>query len=587
MFWPLDTLWLVSGAALTATLVVALRPAQPGLRTLLVLLACIASATFCYGMGLLAPDLAGKRAWTVLLLLLVLDQVRLERSVGPRFWGLALSIPVVTLLANWTNEWHHLYYLSVSVEPGSGMAYFSRQHGPLYWMFHAHVLGVLASATILLLRHWPAATLQLQRSSRALLAVLVLMIVMEGLHLFRFAFAQTLLLRFLGTAVVVTLIAWALLRWQFLDLSPVARGAVFEHMSEAFIVLDRKGAITDFNENARLWLGCSEASYGEPYQRLPALAGILLAGNRPIAPVDLGNRLVRFNVNVLRDRRGSDLGWLLLGRDDTRQQKAERALKRAYVECARRLQKALAESVRVQEEEQRRIGQELHDSVCQDLAGLSRATESFTNILQPLDNPALLARSRDLARETGRILRRTRTLAHDLALTDLGFLNFEAALESFTAHAEQWLGVSVELNLDRSVTIGEKEAACHLLRIIREAVVNAARHGQARTVWVDVVRRGSDLSFTISNDGQPLPSPGSLREGLGLRQMHLRARLLGGTLTLTQQPDGPVQLQLIIAEAGLHLPAEERFSNSTPPPYVSPPGPNRAPDVLKPSPQPA
>ena len=63
MFWPLDTLWLVVGGALAAALLVALRPAQPGSRVLVVTLVFIANSTFCYSMGLLARGAEAKRAW--------------------------------------------------------------------------------------------------------------------------------------------------------------------------------------------------------------------------------------------------------------------------------------------------------------------------------------------------------------------------------------------------------------------------------------------------------------------------------------------------------------------------------------------
>jgi signal transduction histidine kinase len=89
-------------------------------------------------------------------------------------------------------------------------------------------------------------------------------------------------------------------------------------------------------------------------------------------------------------------------------------------------------------------------------------------------------------------------------------------------------------------------------------VVNASRHGHAKKVWVAILKQNSNLLITISNDGLPLPPKDKVREGLGLRQMQMRARLLGGTLTLQNQPPNSVLLELVIPESLLLLPAEDR-----------------------------
>ena len=269
----------------------------------------------------------------------------------------------------------------------------------------------------------------------------------------------------------------------------------------------------------------------------------------------------------MRSRGGRLAGWLLLGRDDTLEHAAQAALQQAHDACARNLQRALAQSVRLQEEEQRRLGHEIHDSLCQELAGLCRCADQLAaGVWQP-DSPEFRQQAAVLARETSRILKATRTLAHDLALTDLGFLSFEESLAEFSTHAENWLGIhwlgiQLETNLDEDVAIHDKELACVLLRIIREAVVNAVRHGHAQRVWVDVVRKAGQLAVSVSNNGLPLPPAAELREGLGLRQMRMRSQLLGGRLSLRNQPSGCVVMELTVPEAFLSLPAEERISEA-------------------------
>jgi len=60
----------------------------------------------------------------------------------------------------------------------------------------------------------------------------LLLLLMDLFHLSRLPFEQSAVMRFLGGAGLVLLVGWALLRWQLLDLAPLARAAVFEHIRE-------------------------------------------------------------------------------------------------------------------------------------------------------------------------------------------------------------------------------------------------------------------------------------------------------------------------------------------------------------------
>ena len=569
MFWPLDTLWLAVGGAIAVAVLAALRPAQSGSRVLFFTMLCIASSLFCYSMGLIAPDHPTKLAWNKaeyateplvpgLIMVLALYHVRNQRWLRPLPLLALFCVPLFAIGANWTNDWHHLYYKSTSLGSTGVGTYLRRVRGPIFWLLHVYVLSILGLAAGLLLKHWRHAPRRQRRGSMAFFISAGLLFVLDSMHLFHFTMEQTLIMPYLGATALLGLLGWAMLRWRLLDLAPLSRSVLLEHMTEALLVLDKSGSVLDFNQKAIDWLGCSDSTYGKVIHEIPGLSQLRIDIPKPPAlSLRVGSRLLRFIVAPFLDRRGKVAGWVLLGRDETREHEASLALRAAYTDCARALQQALTQAVRVQEEEQRRVGQDLHDSICQDLAGLTRSIDLLASLPHP--PPAdFQPRLQELARESSRILKATRTLAHDLALTDLGFLSFEDSLSAFAEHAEVWLGISVDLNLDDDVSIRDKEVSCLLLRIIREAVVNASRHGHAKKVWVAILKQNSNLLITISNDGLPLPPKDKVREGLGLRQMQMRARLLGGTLTLQNQPPNSVLLELVIPESLLLLPAEDR-----------------------------
>jgi signal transduction histidine kinase len=79
-----------------------------------------------------------------------------------------------------------------------------------------------------------------------------------------------------------------------------------------------------------------------------------------------------------------------------------------------------------------------------------------------------------------------------------------------------------------------------LYRIIQEAVTNALKHSRARLVSIQVDGDGAMARMRISDDGIGIGDVGS-NNGMGLRIMRHRARLIGATLTISPgEPAGTV-----------------------------------------------
>ena len=570
-------LWFSTLVALYVSAEVWRRRTLPGAGILLLLLLVIAHASFFHGLGLLAPDLAGKLWWNHveytlavwlpgLMLTLALRHTRPERCLKPVPMALLFLLPLLALAANWTNGWHHLYYSSARLETSGTTTLLIKERGPLYWVFQAYALGTMLATSHVLLLHWQRSSRHYRNRSVALLLAAVTPLGMNVLYLLRVGPLPDVALTYLGFLATGLLLGWTLLRGNLLDLSPIARTVLLENMTEALLALNARGLIVDYNQKAAQWLGCTVAAVGQPARSLPGLETVQLELPQPASvTICVGARWVKLNSAPLCDAGGKGIGWLWLGQDITRQRKTDQALRAAYgrlrlnfQERTRELQRATAQSVRVQADEQERIGREIHDTLCQDLAGLSRAVATLAAQAQVTGPETLVADLRHAATQAAKTLQAARGFAHDLALVGLQDMPLDESLAAFAEHARTWLGVRVEINFDVNISIEEAEAAQHLLRIIGEAVANAARHGQARRAWVDIIRRGGRILVSVSNDGSPLPPDATLQAGLGLRAIRMRSRLLGGALTLRNTPDGMVMLQLELSEALLRLPSEER-----------------------------
>ena len=215
------------------------------------------------------------------------------------------------------------------------------------------------------------------------------------------------------------------------------------------------------------------------------------------------------------------------------------------------LRQAISQTLTAAESEARRIGQDIHDGLCQDLVAIARLAESIET--QPDKACLPCRRTLDLIREqSAHLAGVARAYSHDLTLHELQVQSFPEALETLAHRTEQLFRADVEINADLALPDLGPEQNVHIYRIVREAISNAVQHGHARHVWIDLIQEEAQLIVSVTNDGQPLPDGGQWRRGLGLTQMFMRARLLGASLSLSKRPDGKT-----VAELSIPRPAPE------------------------------
>lgn len=231
-----------------------------------------------------------------------------------------------------------------------------------------------------------------------------------------------------------------------------------------------------------------------------------------------------------------------LAKEIAERERAARQLEALLTSRTGELREATAAALRAGAEEEDRIGRELHDTLCPDLIGLARRAETVAG--QPELPPIVTAPLRALADQAAAASRRARDLSHLLAKPDFTRAPFDDLLRADLHRLEVTLGLSCELTIDEALPSLDPEANGHLLRIVREAVVNAARHAGAQRVWIDCVTQGATATLSISNDGRALPPADTLKAGLGLRQIRMRAELLEATLALRAGPAGGAVMEL-------------------------------------------
>jgi signal transduction histidine kinase len=206
------------------------------------------------------------------------------------------------------------------------------------------------------------------------------------------------------------------------------------------------------------------------------------------------------------------------------------------------------ECLRVSERECNRIGQELHDDLCQVLAGLSYMMQVIARRAAKVD-PALGSEIDELNVHVSEAVKRTRTMAHGLFPAQLNYATLRHALKEFARQVKERFPVALTLELPRNLPAHSPEQIIHVYRIVQEAVTNSVRHGQAKAVKIAATVQANTIRFTVEDNGKGLPPVSARPEGIGMHVMNYRARILGGDIDFaSNSPNGAVvQLSYPIA----------------------------------------
>jgi len=209
------------------------------------------------------------------------------------------------------------------------------------------------------------------------------------------------------------------------------------------------------------------------------------------------------------------------------------------------LRQATNEALTAAESEAGRIGQDIHDSLCQELIGVARLAEMATPCHEGTCPSSCEALSQ-IHERAAHLAGVARSYSHSLTLHELEVQTLPEALETLARRTNEMFHTETETNICDDLDFLTHEQAVHLYRIIREALANAVKHANAAHVWIDLVREPHRLAVSVSNDGIPLADAALRRDGLGLRQMRMRASLLGGVLELRDNGSNQTVLEMIL-----------------------------------------
>lgn len=227
-------------------------------------------------------------------------------------------------------------------------------------------------------------------------------------------------------------------------------------------------------------------------------------------------------------------------------------VKRAFGQLndRRRLQELEKEILEISDRERQRLGQDLHDGLCQHLTGIELMSQVLERKLAA-KSKADAARVADIAKHVREAISQTRLLARGLFPVTLESEGLESALQELAVNTEKMFGIHCRLVSESPAKILDVAVSTHLYRIAQEAVSNAFKHGKAKKIAIELDFSQERVSLTVKDNGAGFSPQMAKIKGMGLRIMQYRAGMLGGTLKFESNEEGGTRVTCTVPMGNL------------------------------------
>ncbi|HKW64173.1 MAG TPA: PAS domain S-box protein [Candidatus Acidoferrum sp.] len=220
--------------------------------------------------------------------------------------------------------------------------------------------------------------------------------------------------------------------------------------------------------------------------------------------------------------------------DITKRKEAEEALHRLS-----------ARLLHLQDEERRRLGRELHDSLAQSVMAVNLDLAQVNRSPATLDKRArnALSEARKVLREMSREIRTLSYLLHPPVLDELGLAS---AIREYAHGFSERSGIALEIDIQPDFPRMPQEAETAFFRIVQESLANIQKHSGSSTGAIRLWKGQGRVQLEIRDQGQGMAAnlsgngvvPRASRLGVGILGMRERMAQLGGTLEVQSSASG-------------------------------------------------
>jgi PAS domain S-box-containing protein len=259
-------------------------------------------------------------------------------------------------------------------------------------------------------------------------------------------------------------------------------------------------------------------------------------------------------ITAVRDDSGKLVGFSKVTRDITEQTLAQKALEeseRRLQESERSLRQLSHHLLRTQDEERRRIGREIHDSLGQSLSVLKMKLDS---VKLPKDQEKAVAAIGEASKIAGECVKEVRTISYLLYPPMLEELGLQSAIPWYAEGFSKRSGIQTKFTVAEEFERLPRDVELVLFRVLQEGLTNVARHSGSPTAEIRLARTRDEVTLEVIDDGKGGPAAGGFSDsgrdwtgaqGVGLRGMRERLMQLGGKLEINSGKGG-TQLRAVV-----------------------------------------
>ncbi|MEI6168232.1 MAG: histidine kinase N-terminal 7TM domain-containing protein [bacterium] len=465
-------------------------------------------------------------AWVPMLwLLMTCGLFNLGAWIPLAFWRTFAALNMVTMLMAVTAPFHHLFLFDMQIQAIGSVGILNFSQGPWYcfYLLYNQLLALFAFG--LLLVAWPRSRgVRRQNLTLLILGLFVPLLISIGYSFGKTPVANINLAPF-SLAFSISILAWVVLRNRALDIVPLARGILLDHLPDLVLVTDARGWIVDMNQACEHAVGRTlSVCAKQPADTLPVPWRESLDETSGMLKADIRGQPHWYEVNrldITADGGNERVGRLHVWRDMTLRHQAE--LDRMELERVR----ADARIV----EQQKCLLRDMHDG----LGGIAINISLLANLgLQETETAA-----KDDA------LEKIETLAIDGNAEIRSLMN---AMEHRELVWSDWLldvrnsgqascaGRLMEFESTVEGPVPETPlsllAGMSMFRMIKEAITNAVKHAGASRLELRLRFSEQGFEAVVQDNGQGF-DPAAVRLGHGLANLRKRAAELGGEMSLS------------------------------------------------------
>lgn len=214
----------------------------------------------------------------------------------------------------------------------------------------------------------------------------------------------------------------------------------------------------------------------------------------------------------------------------------------AEIKERKRVEKEILE---ITQKEQRRVGSQLHDGLCQELTGILMFVKGLTQKLES-ENRLDVAELNKISDLIGSAVRQARNTARGLYPGDMEKSSLMNMLEELTSSTQSSSGVSCKFYCPVPVFVDDSNVATHLYSIAMEGVSNAVKHGDPQSIDVSLTQIDDTLILTIKDDGAGFADPTHNSKGIGLKIMKYRALVIDASFYIEPNLPHGVVLKCVL-----------------------------------------